>query len=93
MLVWVVAMGMVVFWLVAFPPDSLTNRARAVLVATACLVGALCAWGMVRSMDEMTQARSRALQNLRRSEREKSDAIRRIREGDDPGSSQPVILN
>ena len=84
MMVFLIALtGTVVVWLWLFPPEGLSDRARAALLAGALLATAGCAWATVRALDEMNGARKRALTEYQRHEELKEREIRKIRDEDD----------
>ncbi len=53
------------FWLLFYPPDHLSGRARAGLLVSAMIATAVCTWSMVATMNAMEGARQRALEQVR----------------------------
>jgi hypothetical protein len=92
MLFLVAGVGVAVVWLWFFAPDSLSDRARGVMIAIGIVVLVGCTWSTVRAVQEMDGARKAALVEARRREAEKERAIRRALEGEAfPG--KPLVAN
>jgi len=73
--------GAATAWLWFFPPDSLSERARRALalLGVAATVGS--GWGTHAMLRANEAARRQAVEAYRRAEREKEEAIERLREG------------
>jgi hypothetical protein len=80
MLIWFALAGVATAWMILMPPESISGRLRAGLVALGVLVTLGSGWATWASIEAMNQARKNALAAKRRHDAYVRDAILRLEE-------------